>query len=227
MHTLPASLIFFCAILGIAAGQSPSKPAVPAVPAVTPKPAAPVVPPKKPVAPILPKKPVGPATAPKKPVEAEKDKKDKEDAPMASMNAASLLPVGVPSFDVRMPEFAKDKLVSRLRVRQLTRLDDDRLDLEDMEMQRFHPDGTLQYTIRIQRGIYFMAGGNLISNTPTSLHGEDMELFGEGCRYAQSSNVIKILGNVTSSIYLKNTSQKPEDGDATPEANRVPATPKP
>ncbi|MFM7182648.1 MAG: hypothetical protein ACKO2G_14445 [Verrucomicrobiales bacterium] len=135
------------------------------------------------------------------------------DAPVSALNAASLLPIGVPSFDVRMPEFNGDRLVSRMRVRQLTRIDDDQLDLLDMDLERYLSDGNLDYVVNVERGFYALSTGRLISSAPTRLRGKAMDLHGQGCVYSKDNEVIKILGKVTSYIYVeggKLTGSKPK-----------------
>lgn len=124
-------------------------------------------------------------------------------APIPGLNAASLLPIGIPSFDVRMPEFNEDRLVSRMRVRELTRIDEQQLDLRDMDLERYLPDGSMDYIISIERGFYAMSTGRLISSAPTRLRGKAIDLHGQGCVYARDDDVIKILGKVTSYIYVE------------------------
>lgn len=142
------------------------------------------------------------------------------------LNAASLLPIGIPSFDVRMPEFDEDRLISRMRVRELTRIDDAQLDLRDMDLERYLPDGSLDYVVNVERGFYEMSTGRLISSAPTRLRGKAMDLHGQGCVYSKDNDVIKILGNVTSYIYLEK-GQLSDTKPAQPAESSPPSGPPP
>lgn len=144
-------------------------------------------------------------------------------APVSALNAATLLPIGVPSTDVRMPEFDEDRLISRMRVRQLTRIDDDQLDLRDMDLERYLPDGSLDYVVNVERGFYALSTGRLISSAPTRLRGKAMDLHGQGCVYSKDNEVIKILGKVTSYIYVEGG--KLNKAEADPPADKKPADP--
>ena len=142
--------------------------------------------------------------------------------PMAAMNAAAVLPIGVPSYDVRMPEFDEVRLVSRMRVEKLVRIDDNQLDLLNMYLERYLPAGGLDYVVTIQRGFYDLKTGRLVSSSPTRLRGREIDMYGEGCVYAKDDDVIKILGKVTSYIYLKD---KRNEKPTTAPAPAVPAPP--
>jgi len=118
----------------------------------------------------------------------------------SGLNAAQLLPIGIPSRNVRMPEFEEDILVSKMIVRELTRISDDELDILDMRLERYRPDGSLDHVVLIERGFYSISTGQLVSRTPTRLEGRNMILIGEGCDYSPDSPVVKILGNIRSYI---------------------------
>jgi hypothetical protein len=169
-------------------------------------PITPVAPPeaKEDPAPEPTEKPPAPEKKPE-PGETKPGTKDNRetDTAVPGLNAASLLPIGVPSFDVRMPEFDEDLLISRMKVRELTRIDEDQLDLRDMDLERYLPDGSIDYIISIGRGFYAMSTGRLISSAPTRLRGKAMDLHGEGCVYSRDNDVVKILGKVVSYIYLE------------------------
>lgn len=141
----------------------------------------------------------------------------------AAMNAAALLPVGVPSYNVRMPEFDEERLLSRMKVRELTRIDSDHLDLRDMDLERYLPSGALDYVVLVERGFYEMSTGRLVSSSPTRLRGKSIDLHGEGCVYSRDSEVIKILGKVTSYIYAeKDQSEKPKEEEPAKETGEGP-----
>ena len=175
-------------------------PSTPPVAPVAPPEAATEPPPEPAEKPSLPENITEPGT--KKDTSKTERKTDEEPA-VPGLNAASLLPIGTPSFDVRMPEFDEDLLVSRMRVRELTRIDDHQLDLRDMDLERYLPDGSIDYIISLERGFYAMSTGRLISSAPTRLRGKAIDLHGQGCVYSQDSDVVKILGKVTSYIYLE------------------------
>ena len=146
--------------------------------------------------------------------------------PIAAMNAAAALPIGVPSYDVRMPEFDDVRLVSRMRVEKLVRIDANQLDLLNMRIERYLPAGGLDYVVTVQRGFYDLKSGRLVSSSPTRLRGREIDMYGEGCVYAKDVDVIKILGKVTSYIYLKDTKHdKPADPPATPAPASTPTKP--
>lgn len=178
--------------------QPPDTPATP--------PVAPVAPPEAPApreeSSTLPVAPASPEKRPQ-PATATGSGDSEEVVPAAAMNAAALLPIGVPSFDVRMPEFSEDLLISRMRVRELTRIDEQQLDLRDMDLERYLPDGSLDYVINVERGFYELSTGRLISSAPTRLRGKSIDLHGQGCVYSRGNEVIKILGKVTSYIYVE------------------------
>lgn len=121
----------------------------------------------------------------------------------AGLNAAHLLPIGVPSSNVRMPDFEEDVLVTWMRVGTLTRIDHDKLDMIDLRLESYLPDGTLDYIVIIDRGFYQIAGGQLVSRTPTRIEGRGFFLVGEGCDYLPDSPIIKILGNIHSEFSLQ------------------------
>jgi hypothetical protein len=143
-------------------------------------------------------------------------------APVSALNAATLLPIGVPSTDVRMPEFDEDRLISRMRVRELTRIDDDQLDLRDMDLERYLPDGSLDYVVNVERGFYALSTGRLISSAPTRLRGKAMDLHGQGCVYSKDDQVIKILGKVTSYIYVEGGRLNKSEADSPAEKKPEP-----
>lgn len=161
------------------------------------------------------------ATAPK--AKAAAVGESSELAPVSALNAATLLPIGVPSYDVRMPEFDEDRLISRMRVRELTRIDDQQLDLRDMDLERYLPDGSLDYVVHVERGFYALSTGRLISSAPTRLRGKAMDLHGQGCVYSKDNEVIKILGKVTSYIYVDGG--KLTQSDASSKPDKKPAAP--
>lgn len=151
------------------------------------------------------------AESPGAPKPTKADKADKaelsataEQEPTASaasgLNAAQLLPIGVPSRNVRIPEFVEDVKVSQTIVAELTRISDDELDLTRMRMERYRPDGGLDHVVLIERGFYVISSGQLVSRTPTRIEARNMVLIGEGCDYSPDSPVVKILGRVTSFI---------------------------
>lgn len=121
----------------------------------------------------------------------------------AGLNAAHLLPIGVPSTNVRMPDFEEDILVSWMRVGTLTRIDHDELDMIDLLLESYLPDGTLDYVVIIDRGFYQIATGQLVSRTPTRIEGRGFFLVGEGCDYQPDSPIIKILGNIHSEFSVQ------------------------
>ncbi len=121
----------------------------------------------------------------------------------AGLNAAHLLPIGVPSTNVRMPDFEEDILVSWMRVGTLTRIDHDELDMIDLRLESYLPDGTLDYVVIINRGFYQIASGQLVSRTPTRIEGRGFFLEGEGCDYQPDSPIIKILGNIHSEFSVQ------------------------
>lgn len=194
---------------------------------------APVAPPEatkeQPAAPAKPssvgKKPP-PAEASKTQVSAAQE--STTTAPASALNAATLLPIGVPSYDVRMPEFDEEFLVSRMRARVLTRIDDVQLDLRNMDLERYLPDGSVDYIVNVERGFYDLTTGRLISSAPTRLRGKSIDLYGQGCVYSKDNEVIKILGNVTSYIYVEGgrlTAPKPKPPAAESPPPAAPAQP--
>jgi hypothetical protein len=197
----------------------------PATPPITP-----VAPPEEKMVPTP--EPKENPSAPEKKPEPEEAKSETraarettDEAAVRGLNAASLLPIGVPSFDVRMPEFDEDILVSRMRVRELTRIDEDQLDLRDMDLERYLPDGSIDYIISIGRGFYAMSTGRLISSAPTRLRGKAIDLHGEGCVYSRDNDVVKILGKVTSYIYLEEGQLDPPEPKAPPAEENPPPAP--
>lgn len=208
---------------------APSTPPVePVNPPPTP-PVEPVSPPVEPTAPAPEPEPRKPAATNPTPTPATTAGtagagETEEIVPAAAMNAAALLPIGVPSFDVRMPEFSQDLLVSRMRVRELTRIDEQQLDLRDMDLERYLPDGSLDYVINVERGFYELSTGRLISSAPTRLRGKSIDLHGQGCVYSRGNEVIKILGKVTSYIYVEKGQLTSTETDA-PAGESAPAAP--
>lgn len=145
-------------------------------------------------------------------VEAARAENNQEEALSSGLNAARLLPVGVPCFGVRMPDFEADLLVSNIHVRELIRIDDRHLDMRDLELERYRADGAIDYVVTVERGFFDMGSGRLTSSTPTRLRGKAFDLQGEGCDYARHAPVIKILGKVTSYIYPERA-KSPESED--------------
>jgi hypothetical protein len=127
----------------------------------------------------------------------------REAVPASSgLNAARLLPVGVPCLGVRMPDFEGDVLVTQLTAARLVRIDDQHLDLSDMDLERYHPDGSLDHVVTVERGFYDLETGRLVSRSPTRVRGRAFDIQAQGCDYSRDAPVLKLLGQVTSFIYL-------------------------
>jgi len=151
---------------------------------------------------------------------------DKEVPASSGLNAARLLPLGVPCKGVRMPEFSDDVLVSRIRARELVRINDDQLHVIEMEMESYRADGTLDNVVTVEDGFYELASGKLTSQHPTRVRGRAFDIQGQGCDYARGAPVIRILGNVVSYFY-PDRMEKPPGAPPAAQADPQPPPPSP
>ncbi len=165
---------------------------------------------------------------PREVVAAEPAGKPKDEGVPASsgLNAARLLPLGVPCKGVRMPEFTNDVLVSRIRARELKRINDDQLHVTEMEMERYRADGTLDNVVTVEDGFYELESGKLTSQHPTRVRGRSFDIRGQGCDYARGAPVIRILGNVVSYFY-PDRMEKPPGAPPTAQSDPQPPQPSP
>ena len=112
-----------------------------------------------------------------------------------------------------MPEFDRvtGALVSHIKVRELKRISEDQLQLTDMEMERYAPDGARDYVVSVSSGFYDMTTKKLTSQYPTRARGRAFDIQGQGCDFSQGAPVIRILGHVVSYLYPDRAETKPAD----------------
>jgi hypothetical protein len=160
----------------------------------------------------------GKAARPDRPVQALPDAKD--DNPQATQGLGAVgkvLPIGQKNIDVKIPSFKDGIPSSTVRASSMTRLDDENMTMEGMDIRLYGQSHEQDVRIRLATALYHMPSQILSSETRSRVSREDFDLQGDSMIFDTRTGQGKMTGNVRMVIFDADslTGQKQ---DATPAA---------
>jgi hypothetical protein len=198
-------------------------------------------------------KPAAPASesaAPKKGKSARPDRPvtkeatDDEDSPATQGLGAvgKVLPIGQKNLDVKIPSFKDGIPSSTVRANSMTRLDDENMTMEGMDIRLYGKSHEQDVRIRLMTALYHMPSQILSSETRSRVSREDFDLQGDSMVFDTRTGQGKMTGNVRMVIFDADSltapkqdappaakekttpSDNPSETDKKPEASSAPAS---
>ena len=111
------------------------------------------------------------------------------------------LPVGRPNEGVTIPSFQGGVRTSLVRAERMTRIDEDRLEMENMEIEMFRVDGSLESRIKLMRARFHMPTSILSSRLRSRVERPDFEIEGDSLVFDTESQRGRMAGNVEMVIF--------------------------
>ncbi len=113
----------------------------------------------------------------------------------------AFLPIGLTNEGVTIPSFEGGVRTSLIKAKTMTRIDEDHLDMDDMVIENFFPDGTMDSKITMLRSRYHMPSGVLTSRSRSRVERSDFEVVGDSLAFDTESQRGRMAGNVEMIIY--------------------------
>lgn len=139
------------------------------------------------------------------------------------LQIGDMIPAGKSMRGVKIPSFDGNHLTSLVLAKTMTRIDDDNLDVEGMEIRMFDENGERDMTIVIDKGNYNMKDLVLTSDRPTRIHRGDFDLVGDSFLYSSQDGQGELQGNVRMRITDYSRFSKPAPGGENAEGAAEPA----
>jgi hypothetical protein len=125
------------------------------------------------------------------------------------------LPIGEKASDAKLPEHGlAGELLSQLNAAQMTRLDNDHVQMHEVKIDLYHPDGKDDFHIVMPTSTFNLTTHIITSNEPVTVKTADFELTGERMEFNTVDRTGKLLGHV--SMHIHNLKQVAAVPDATP-----------
>jgi hypothetical protein len=184
----------------------------------------------------------GKTARPDRPVQAAAPESE-EPGPGAALGAVGkVLPLGQKNIDVKIPSFKDGIPSSTVRAASMTRLDDENMTMERMDIRLFGKTHQEDVRIQLPTALYHMPSQILSSETRSRITRQDFDLQGDSMVFDTRTGQGKMVGNVRMVVYDADSltapktegpaaaQEKASDGDKTPatdknaEAPPAPAT---
>jgi hypothetical protein len=121
------------------------------------------------------------------------------------------IPAQRPNLGIYIPSFSEGKKSSLVEAEVLTRIDDSRLQAEDMTIQLFGADTKDDVTVKMPSATYNMSNQILRSNERSKVSRSDFDLEGDALIFDTTSSQGRMSGNVRMTIHDVSTlMKKPE-----------------
>lgn len=128
------------------------------------------------------------------------------------------LPIGKPGVNVKIPDMdTAGKLLSLLMAQKATRLDDDRVQMEEMHMDFNKPDGKQDFHIVMPTSILNLKTHIITSDNPVEIRTQDFELTGEKMEFNTVEREGKLVGSVRMVIHNLKQLTAPKDAGEKPQ----------
>lgn len=156
------------------------------------------------------KKPDGKAVAPKDDVKASQG--------LGSFG--KVLPLGQKNLDVKIPSFKDGRPDSFVRAGSMTRLDDNRMDMENTDILIYGPTREADMRVQLPAAIYDMSTQVMTSDERSRISRADFELEGDTLVFDTRSRQGKMTGHIHMIIYDADMLSKKPDAAATSAAGK-------
>ena len=142
-----------------------------------------------------------------------------------------LLPQGQKNLDVKIPSFKDGMPSSTLRAASMTRLDDENMAMEKMDIRLYGPTRERDVRVQLITALYHMPSQILASETRSRVSREDFDLQGDSMVFDTQTQQGKMVGNVRMIIHdassLAPASKKDEGGAKAEPAPKKPSAASP
>lgn len=109
---------------------------------------------------------------------------------------ATLFPIGRTFTGVKIPSYTDDVLKTILEAETITRVNRTYLDLTNLVIKVYNPDGEIESTVMMDEAQYHLTTGQLLSKTPAKVNHEKFVMTGDEMGYDTSRGVSTLTGNV-------------------------------
>lgn len=112
-----------------------------------------------------------------------------------------MLPVGQRNLDVKIPSFRDGRPNSLMRAGSMTRLDEDNMAIEKMDIRMFGPTKDRDVRVQLKTATYHMPSATLSSEQRSRISREDFQMEGDSMVFDTKSQQGKMTGNVRMVIF--------------------------
>ncbi|MEI6534171.1 MAG: hypothetical protein WCN98_02435 [Verrucomicrobiaceae bacterium] len=160
----------------------------------------------------------------KKPAEKPDAKKEEEHAAQGLGSFGKVLPLGQKNLDVKIPSFKDGRPDSFVRAGAMTRLDDNRMDMEKTDIRLYGLNREADLRVQLPSAIYDMSTQVMTSEERSRISRADFQLEGDTLVFDTRSQQGKMTGHIHMIIYDADTLSKKPDAAATPANGKQPGT---
>ncbi|WP_198141385.1 hypothetical protein [Verrucomicrobium spinosum] len=112
-----------------------------------------------------------------------------------------MLPVGQRNLDVKIPSFRDGRPNSLMRAGSMTRLDEDNMAIEKMDIRMFGPTKDRDVRVQLKTATYHMPSATLSSEQRSRISREDFQMEGDSMVFDTKTQQGKMTGNVRMVIF--------------------------
>ncbi|MDF1814519.1 MAG: LPS export ABC transporter periplasmic protein LptC [Verrucomicrobiales bacterium] len=109
---------------------------------------------------------------------------------------SELFPIGRTFSGVKIPSYTNDVLKTVLEAEAITRVNDTYLDLSNLVLKVYNPEGGIESTVEMKEARYHLITGQLLSQTPAKVNHEKFVMTGEQLGYDTTTELSTMKGNV-------------------------------
>ena len=128
------------------------------------------------------------------------------------------LPPGEDANTIRIPETGLDgRLLSQLMAQKATRIDNEHVRMNGMNLDLYHPDGKEDFHIIMPTSVFNLKTRIITSEDPVTVHTQDFDLTGEKMEFNTVDRTGRLIGKVRMLVHnlkqvagLPDASPKPE-----------------
>ena len=125
------------------------------------------------------------------------------------------LPIGDHASNAKIPELGlAGQILSQMNAAQMTRLDNQHVQMHELKIDLYHPDGKEDFHILLPTSVFDLQTHIITSNQPVTVVTQDFELKGERMEFNTVDRTGKLLGHVE--MHIHNLKQVAAVPDATP-----------
>ena len=134
---------------------------------------------------------------------ADDDKKDKKkvDPGKGVSSFGQFLPLNRENLGVTIPSFDGGVRTALVTAEKMKRVDDENLELENMKIEMFLPDGSTDSRIALKRAWFHMPTSILVSRTRSKIERKDFYIEGDSMVFDTATQRGRIAGNVEMIIF--------------------------
>ena len=125
------------------------------------------------------------------------------------------LPLHEDAKEIKIPETSSDgTLLSKLMALKATRIDEDHVRMNEMNLDLYHPDGKEDFHIIMPTSVFNLKTRIITSQDPVTVRTQDFELTGEKMEFNTVDRTGRLIGKVR--MLVHNLKQMAGGPDATP-----------